>query len=188
MENSIKSKPCQHETLIGKNGQSLPLASFGWNDCLTLIYHILRLALAAIFIYAGVVKLLGPKGFAHAIAQYDLVPEGLLPVVAIGLPALEVLAGLALILEIRSSLTIIFILLLMFIVVLGYAVWEHLDIDCGCFTAAELDAQHSVTTAFWRDLILIGVTLFLYWRRRNRASQSLWIRNLKIWLKGEMVQ
>ncbi len=156
-----------------------------WENCLTWLYHLLRLALAAIFIYAGVVKLLGPKAFAHAIAQYDLVPEGLLPLVAIGLPALEVLAGLGLILEIRGSLTIIFVLLLMFLVILGYAVWENLDIDCGCFTADELDAQHSVQTAFWRDLMMIGATLFLYWRRRSRAPQSLWIRRLTLRLKGE---
>jgi hypothetical protein len=103
----------------------------------------------------------------------------------IGLPALEVLAGLGLILEIRGSLTIIAILLLVFLVILGYAVWQNLDIDCGCFTADELDAQHSVTTAFWRDLMMIGATLFLYWRRRSRAPRSLWIRKLTLRLKGE---
>ena len=125
-----------------------------------------------------------PRAFAHAIAQYDLIPEGLLPLVAVGLPALELLAGLGLIFEVRGSLTIIAILLLIFLVILGYAVWHNLDIDCGCFTADELDAQHSVKTAFWRDLMMIGATLFLYWRRRSRAPQDLWIGKLKI-LKGE---
>ena len=76
----------------------------------------------------------------------------------------------------------------MFLVILGYAVWHNLDIDCGCFTADELDAQHSVKTAFWRDLIMIGATLFLYWRRRSRAPQSLWIGKLKILLKGEVTK
>ena len=186
MENSVKSKPCQPETLVVKRGRVLPRAALDREDCLTWLYHFLRLALAGIFIYAGVVKLLDPKAFAHAIAQYDLVPEGFLPLVAIGLPALEVLAGLGLILEIRGSLTIVFILLLMFLVILGYAVWQNLDIDCGCFTADELDAQHSARTAFWRDLMMIGTALFLYWRRRRRAPQSLWIRKLTIRLKGEM--
>lgn len=171
--------------LVVKRGQVLRCPALDWEECLTWLYHFLRLALAGIFIYAGVIKLLGPKAFAHAMAQYDLLPEGLLPLVAIGLPALEVLAGIGLILEVRSSLGIIFVLLLMFLVILGYAVWQNLDIDCGCFTADELDAQHSVTIAFWRDLMMIGAALFLYWRRRSRTPQNLWIRKLTIRLKGE---
>ena len=175
-----KSKPGQPKTLVVKRGRVLRCAALDREDCLTWLYHFLRLALAGIFIYAGVIKLLGPEAFAHAIAQYDLVPEGLLPLVAIGLPALEVLAGLGLTLEVRGSLSTIAVLLLVFLVILTYAVWQNLDIDCGCFTADELDAQHSVTTAFWRDLMMIGATLFLYWRRRDRAPQSLWIRKLTL--------
>jgi hypothetical protein len=185
LETPTKPKPCQSETLDVKSGQFSPPPVIAWDDCLTWLYHFLRLALAGIFIYAGVIKLLGPKAFAHAIAQYDLVPEGLLPLVAVGLPALEVLAGLRLILEVRGSLTIIFVLLLVFLAILGYAVSQNLDIDCGCFTADELDAQHNVRVALWRDLIMIGATLFLYWRRRSRPIQSLWIRKLTKPLKGE---
>jgi uncharacterized membrane protein YphA (DoxX/SURF4 family) len=160
-----------------------------WDYGITGIYHVLRLPLAGVFIYAGVIKLLDPRVFAHAIAQYDLVPEGLLPLIAIGLPALELLAGLGLILEVRGSLTTVVSLLLVFLVLLGYAIWANLDIDCGCFTPAELDAQHSLQTAFWRDLMMIGATVFLYRRRRSRAPQDLWtqklIQKFKIRLKGE---
>jgi uncharacterized membrane protein YphA (DoxX/SURF4 family) len=184
LKTSVKPKLHQYEMLAPKSVQLLRPTGINWDDALTWLYHFLRLVLAGIFIYAGVVKLLGPKAFAHALAQYDLVPECLLPLVAIGLPALEVLAGLGLILEVRSSLTIIGVLLIIFLVILGYAVWQNLDIDCGCFTADELDAQHNVQTAFWRDLIMIGATLFLYWRRRRRVPRSLWIRKLTIRLKG----
>jgi uncharacterized membrane protein YphA (DoxX/SURF4 family) len=160
----------------------------GWEAGLIWLYHGLRLGLACVFIYAGFIKLLDPRAFAHAIAQYDLLPEGLLPLVAVGLPALELLAGLGLVFEVRGSLTLVAILLLMFLVILGYAVWYNLDIDCGCFTPDELDAQTSVKTAWWRDLMMIGATLFLYWRRRSRAPQSLWIGKLTILLKGEMIK
>jgi uncharacterized membrane protein YphA (DoxX/SURF4 family) len=150
---------------------SRPYPDSPWEVGLTWLYHGLRLGLACIFIYAGLIKLLDPRAFAHAIAQYDLIPEALLPLVAVGLPALELLAGLGLIGEVRGSLTIIVVLLLVFLVILGYAVWHNLEIDCGCFTADELDAQHDVKTAFWRDLAMIGAALFLYWRRRSRALQ-----------------
>jgi uncharacterized membrane protein YphA (DoxX/SURF4 family) len=185
LETPGKSKLCQPETLAMKRGHLLPRTAVNWEDCLTCLYHFLRLALAGIFIYAGGVKLLDPKAFAHAIAQYDLVPDGLLPLVSIGLPALELVAGLALILEIWGSLSIILVLLLIFLAILGYAVWQNLDIDCGCFTADELDAQHSVRIAFWRDLMMIGATLFLYRRRRRRVPHRLWIKKLTIRLKGE---
>lgn len=181
----VTPKLAQKIPLGGNGGQSRPGPGLPGDYGLTWLYHFLRLALAGIFIYAGFIKLLDPRAFGHAISQYDLVPEGLLPMVAIGLPALELVAGLGLILETRFSLTAIFILLCIFLVILGYAVWQNLDIDCGCFTADELDAQHSVKTAFWRDLIMIGVTFFLSWRRRLRSPHSLWIGKLKIRLKGE---
>jgi len=171
--------------LTGIFGQALPYPGRRGDYCVTWIYHGLRLALAGVFIYAGFIKLLDPRAFAHAIAQYDLVPEGLLPLVAIMLPGLELVAGLGLTLEVRGSLTTVVGLLLLFIVLLGYAIWANLDIDCGCFTPAELDAQHSLQTAFWRDLMMIGATFFLFWRRRQRSPASLWNQKLKIWLKGE---
>jgi uncharacterized membrane protein YphA (DoxX/SURF4 family) len=181
----VKPDICQKIPLGGNSGQFRPQPDIRWDVGLTWLYHGLRLALACVFIYAGFMKLLGPKAFAHAIAQYDLVPEGLLPVVAIGLPALELLAGLGLIFEVRGSLTITVILLLMFLVVLGYAVWQNLDIDCGCFTAEDLEGQEGLKIAFRRDLIMLGAMLWLYWRRRSRSPQSLWIGKLKITLKGE---
>ena len=180
-----KPKTGRKTALAGAFSRSRSQSGRGGDDYVTWIYHGLRLALAGVFIYAGFVKLLDPRTFAHAIAQYDLVPEGLLPLVAIALPGLELLAGLGLILEVRGSLTVIGILLLIFLVILGYAVWQNLDIDCGCFTGDELDAQKSVKTALWRDLIMIGVTLFLYRWRQSRSPQSLWIRKLRVRLKGE---
>lgn len=182
---NLKIDTCRETALAGHCGRLRPHPERGWEAGLTWLYHGLRLGLACIFIYAGFIKLLDPRAFAHAIAQYDLIPDGLLALVAVGLPALELVAGLGLIFEVRGSLTVIAVLLLIFLVILGYAVWHNLDIDCGCFTADELDAQHSVTTAFRRDLIMIGTTLFLSWRRRSRAPHRLWIAKLKILLKGE---
>jgi uncharacterized membrane protein YphA (DoxX/SURF4 family) len=180
----VKPTTSREIPLAGNSGRSRPHPDSGWEVGLTWLYHFLRLGLACIFIYAGFIKLLDPRAFAHAIAQYDLIPEMLLPLVAVGLPALELLAGAGLIFEVRGSLTIIAILLLTFLVILGYAIWQNLDIDCGCFTTEELAAQDGVITAFRRDLIMIGATLFLYWRRRSRAPQNLWIEKLKILLKG----
>ena len=165
----VKPNTSQGIPVAGNPGRSRPQPNRYGPVALIWLYHVLRLGLACIFIYAGFIKLLDPRAFAHAIAQYDLIPEMLLPLVAVGLPALELLAGVGLVFEVRGSLSIIAVLLLIFLVILGYAVWHNLDIDCGCFTLDELDAQHGVITAFRRDLVMIGATLFLYWRRRGRA-------------------
>jgi uncharacterized membrane protein YphA (DoxX/SURF4 family) len=182
----VKPDTCREIPLTGNSGRFRPPTDRDWEVGLTWLYHFLRLGLAGIFIYAGFIKLLDPRAFAHAISQYDLIPDGLLPLVALGLPALELLAGLGLIFEVRGSLTIVAILLLIFLVILGYAVWHNLDVDCGCFTPDELNAQHGVKTALWRDLIMMGATFYLYRRRRSRASHRLWIGKLKkILFKGE---
>ncbi len=99
-----------------------------------LPYITVRLILGSVFVYAGVVKILDPKAFASIISQYGLVPESLLVPVAIGLPLVEILAGLGLIFNIRGSLPTIFGLLVMFIFVLWYGILQELNIDCGCFT------------------------------------------------------
>jgi len=75
--------------VIPKTSQEIPIASNfvssgprsdpHWETALTWLYHVLRLGLAGIFIYAGFIKLLDPRAFAHVIAQYDLIPEALLP-------------------------------------------------------------------------------------------------------------
>jgi hypothetical protein len=187
-KSNLNPKACEVISMADAAGRLGPPAARRWEAGLTWLYHGLRLSLAVIFIYAGLIKLLNPWAFAHAIAQYDLVPEALLPLVAVGLPALELLAGLGLIFEVRGSLTIIAILLLIFLVILGYAVWHNLDIDCGCFTADELDAQRSVSTAFWRDLIMMGATFFLYRWRRRRAPQDLWFGKLTKLCKGEVAK
>jgi uncharacterized membrane protein YphA (DoxX/SURF4 family) len=100
----------------------------------TGLYHFLRLSLSGIFIYAGFVKLMNPNAFAHALAQFELIPDGLLPIVALGLPGVELLAGLGLAFDLRFCMTAILVMLSGFLLILGYAILKNLDIDCGCFT------------------------------------------------------
>ncbi|MFA5111092.1 MAG: MauE/DoxX family redox-associated membrane protein [Desulfobaccales bacterium] len=185
METHPKAKVCQSPALGKPAGGGRIRSGIAWEVYATRLYHFLRLALAGIFIYAGFMKLLEPRAFAHVIAQYDLVPEGLLPVVAIGLPGLELLAGLGLGFEVRGSCTTMVALLLLFLVVLSYAISQNLDIDCGCFTPSELDARQSLKVAWGRDLVMLGAMVFLVRRRRSRFPQNLWINQLKIILKGE---
>jgi uncharacterized membrane protein YphA (DoxX/SURF4 family) len=137
------------------------------------ISYLIRFSIGSIFLYAGMVKLLDPKAFAKVISQYDLIPEILLPQVAIGLPVLEVLAGFGLVFAIRGSLCVIFGLLTMFVFVLWYGILRHLDIDCGCFSQDELKSHASLWNAFYRDLVMIAAVVYLYISHKIRSGKKI---------------
>jgi uncharacterized membrane protein YphA (DoxX/SURF4 family) len=131
-----------------------------------------RVVLGTVFVYAGFIKLIDPKAFAVSISQYDIVPQILLAPAAIGLPALELLAGLGLIMNIRGSLTVIFSLLFLFVSVLGYGILNNLNVDCGCFSEDDIKGFNSLRTAFYRDIIMIVIAFYIYVYRRFTARQS----------------
>ena len=133
-------------------------------------YRLIRVGLAAVFLWAGVAKLLDPQSFARIIDAYGLVPEALIMPVAVGLPTLEVIAGIGLLFDIRGSLTIIAGLLVMFIGILAYGIWLGLDIDCGCFGAGDPEGHphHGLRSAVYKDLLMMAGVAYLYlWRYRR---------------------
>jgi uncharacterized membrane protein YphA (DoxX/SURF4 family) len=170
-----------NRTQKGKSQAAVDVKASAWRWVLPYIfpalYHLLRLSLALIFIYAGLVKLMNPKAFAHALAQFELIPDSLLPIVALGLPGVELLAGLGLAFDLRFCMTAILVMLTGFLLILGYAILQDLDIDCGCFTLDELTERTSVKMAFFRDLLMLATMGFLFWWRRSRAK-DLWEKSV----------
>lgn len=129
-------------------------------------YRVIRIGLGMLFVWAGLVKLGDPEGFAEIISVYGLVPEGLLVPVAIGLPAVEVVAGLGLIFDVRGSLGLISGLLVMFVLVLWFGILKDIDIDCGCFAPADLKQHDALRSAMYRDLGMMAAVVYLFWWRR----------------------
>ena len=141
------------------------------NRMLDEIYRRCRWMLSVIFIYAGGTKLLEPETFAVLIEAYGIVPVGLLMPVAIGLPLLEVIAGIGLLFDVRGSLALITGLLVLFMVVLGYGIWMGLDADCGCFASEDPEAEafHGLRLSLFRDLVMTAGVFFIYGWRRYRT-------------------
>ncbi|MBI5605816.1 MAG: DoxX family protein [Deltaproteobacteria bacterium] len=131
----------------------------------TWLSFLIRLGLGTVFIYAGTLKILDPKAFARTISRYDLIPDSILPVAAIGLPVLELLAGIGVILAIRGSLSVMLSLLALFTAVLWYGILSNLNVDCGCFSGEDLKSQAGLWQAFYRDLIMMGGVIVLYGSR-----------------------
>lgn len=131
-------------------------------------YATVRIGLALSFLGAGIIKILDPMTFAVTIDAFGILPGPLVLPVAFVLPVIEIIGAVALIFDIRGSLGLITLMILMFIVVLGYGLHMGLDIDCGCYGPGdpEGEAYAGIRGALWRDLIMLGCAAILYvWRK-----------------------
>src|SRR5262245_17544360 len=101
-------------------------------------WRIIEIVVGALFVYAGVLKVMGPGRFANDIENYHIIPWVIGVRLAFYLPWLEVLCGIALITR-RLYLGAVWILTALTLVFIGATVaakWRGIDISCGCFGAA----------------------------------------------------
>ncbi len=148
---------------------------------------IVRIALGAMFFYAGITKIAEPAGFALAVYNYHILPAPLVNVTAIILPWVEVIAGACLMLGlwIPGGALIVSGLLIVFTLALGFNLARGLDIACGCFSSSP--AAEKIT--WWylvRDsllsisalLVLLGdqgrfsLGNYLVFRRKEKSEEE----------------
>lgn len=91
--------------------------------------------LGGMFLYAGISKLLDPAALAQQVRNYQLAPWWAIHPTAIVLPWIEIVAGLLLILGIWAieATMVLTGLLGLFLIAIGWAMHQGLDIECGCF-------------------------------------------------------
>ena len=135
-----------------------------------LFYHLCRLILALVFVYAGAVKIQDVVAFAGHVAAYQILPYAMNYLVAATLPYVEFLAGVLLLLNVRVRPALVAIggMTLVFMVALVSVLLRGLDIDCGCFDPAGGE-DVSAGIALLRDvglMVLVGLT----WALRNRLT------------------
>src|SRR4029453_15934298 len=101
----------------------------------SFIWRILDFIIAAIFIYAEVLKAPDPVPFAHDIDHYKVLPWTVGVALAFYLPWLEIFCGLALIFRLlyRGALSILTGLAVVFLVATIAAKVRGLNTPCGCF-------------------------------------------------------
>ncbi len=95
-----------------------------------------RLAVGAVFVLAGVTKLINPGSFSATLLAYDVLPVGLLRPVALALPWLELVVGLYLLagLFTRVAAWGAVAMLAVFMAAITQALLRGLSLeDCGCF-------------------------------------------------------
>jgi putative oxidoreductase len=129
---------------------------------------LLRVAIAALFLFAAITKLVDPSSFAQQIANYQLTPWPATAVLSVFLPALELCVGISLLLGRWESGALVWvaILLMIFAGALISAIVRGLGIDCGCFGRSVEN-----TGTLWpliRNLVLLAVTGFLWFSRGKK--------------------
>ncbi len=129
--------------------------------------YVPRLLLGAIFIWASLAKIGNIDGFATDLHHYRVLPLAFENVLAVTLPWIEVLAGIALVLNFapRAGSVILGVMLVVFIGAILSAMVRNLDIACGCFGTA--DATRTGWIALLRDVAFLALAWAGYPRERG---------------------
>ena len=140
------------------------------NDFLTMIS---RLIIGGIFIYASLYKILEPATFAKSIWFYHMVPGGMINLLALVLPWVELLAGLGLVFGVlyRGSVLWVNLMTFIFLFALFSAIMRGLAIDCGCFKAGA-QATDAAWEALYFDIGMALLTIHLLFSRSTRWRLS----------------
>lgn len=129
-----------------------------------VIVSMLRLIVGGVFIYAGALKVIDPARFAKDVDNYHLLPPGVVAAVALYLPWLEILCGLALAIGVlRVGATLLLGgMLVAFIVALSSAWARGLDINCGCFGHGASKSNYPLALPL--DAVLLAALCISAWR------------------------
>ena len=139
-----------------------------------------RLGLAAVWLISGAVKLADPGQTYIAVKAYDVLPQGLVGVVATALPLVEIVLGLALLAGVATRYVAGAALVLLLVLIAGIAQsWARgLSIDCGCFGGGGQVAQDQ--TQYPQEILRdSGFALLAVWllvRPRTWLSVDGWLK------------
>ena len=126
-----------------------------------LFYHVIRVILGVIFIYASYDKILHSKAFAEVVYNYQILPDKLINLTAIFLPWFEIMIGVFLIVGFWMPGTVIWCntLLVIYIGALGFNLARGLDINCGCFSTTK-GSSISIEHILW-DAVFLSLSIYL---------------------------
>lgn len=119
---------------------------------------ILRLALGIILVYTGIVKSMDLAHTAQAIENYRLLPVEWVNLIAVLMPALEIIVGVCLIagLLLDGALVITTGMFAAFLIAIVSALLRGLDIDCGCF-GTDISSPITPLTVLRNTVLLLAV-------------------------------
>jgi uncharacterized membrane protein YphA (DoxX/SURF4 family) len=137
---------------------------FGRFSIFSFIAFPIRIYLGIVFLMACYHKLLNPASFALDVASYQFLPLEWINLFAITVPMIELIIGVFIIIgfQARAAAWVMVGLMLAFIIALGWALAQGLDMSCGCFASQSLEDDDPITMGTMvRDFIWFGLALLV---------------------------
>lgn len=139
----------------------------------------MRVGLGAVWLVSGGIKVADLNQAYVAVQAYELLPAGLVSVVAAGLPFLELALGLLLVVGLGTRLTAVVsgVVLVAFIGAVAQSWARGLTIDCGCFGGGGQVAagETSYPQEIARDIGFLALAVWLVIRPRSLLSLDGWV-------------
>ena len=127
----------------------------------------LRVILAGVFLYSGLIKASASAQFAIALAPFTFVPETWIRPLSILLPLCEIAGGLLILVSPtkHTGAGLILVLSLLFAMVLSWALANGIIVSCSCFGQDDQPSAMKMMLALGRDLFLAGLALVVILER-----------------------
>lgn len=129
-----------------------------------------RVFIGGYFVVAAIPKIIEPLAFATSIMHYGLAPSWAINAAALVLPWLELIAGIGLVVGVRTKLQAALCggMLVLFTAAVAYAVVLGLKIDCGCFGSSGGD-EVSWMKVLKNSAMILGCG-YLWWSPKSVLS------------------
>jgi uncharacterized membrane protein YphA (DoxX/SURF4 family) len=124
-------------------------------------YHLLRLVLAFVFIYASIDKIVHPLPFAQAVSNQQVLPVFLINLTAIVLPWMELILGVGLLFNywMNGVSLLTAVLMILFLSIIIFNLSRGLNVGCGCFSSSAQGSMDTLTLI--RDIIFLCLSFSL---------------------------
>jgi putative oxidoreductase len=136
------------------------------------LQFVFRIILGGVFIWAGILKIFNPLGFAQDIANYRVFPQAVSFFLALFLPWIEVFCGALVILGVlrRSSSLLLSGLLVSFLVLIVTTLIRGIDVECGCFGSLSRTVDYKLLLT---DLGLLFLALSIFFYNRDMRGKDI---------------
>lgn len=134
----------------------------------------LRLQLSALFLWAGLAKLISPQVFVDGVRSFHVFPDVMIHLIVMSVPVLELLTAILLLIPRgwRIGALLVGLLSLSFTALFAWAAFRGVNVECSCFGTTSLNAN-STLVGLVRGVLLLAVSGFLYITGlRHRISGS----------------
>ncbi|PKL86626.1 MAG: hypothetical protein CVV22_00610 [Ignavibacteriae bacterium HGW-Ignavibacteriae-1] len=130
---------------------------------------IARIIVGYIFLTYGIGKIANPTLFVSEIANYDMVPNFSLNMIAMILPWVETICGVLLItgVKVRANSVITASMMFVFVIAVISAMARGLDINCGC---SSTNPQKVGFPKLIENLVLFAISIFNIYFPKSRFS------------------